>query len=121
MDGSEAATSYLRGLSPRDNGERWELPESVEDLATAYLSAREQERSAGEQKETLANRLREAMGDHAAGTGKLVKVSYRNSKDTDWVDWRAIALSFEPTDEVITRWTSTKPGTRPLVVTLIGD
>jgi putative phage-type endonuclease len=116
MDGSEAATNYLRGLSPRDNGERWDLPEPVEALATAYLSAREQEKSVVEQKETLANRLRQAMGDHALATGRSVKVSYKNSKDTDWVDWRACAET-TASDEIIAKFTSTRVGNRPLIVT----
>ena len=121
MDGSEAATAYLRGLSPHDNGERWDLPEPIEEIATAYLSAREQELSVWKQKDTLANRLREAMGSHALATGKQVKVSFKNNKDTDWVDWRGIVLSSPIPEEVIARWTSTKVGARPLIVTYIGD
>jgi putative phage-type endonuclease len=121
MDGSEAATAYLRGLSPRDNGERWELPESVENLATAYLAASASMKSAEEQKASAANLLRAAMGDNAAGIGKSVKVSYKNGKDSDWVDWRAVVLTSSISADAIARQTSTRSGTRPLIVSLIGD
>lgn len=119
MDGSEAATAYLRGLSPRDNGERWDLPESVENLATAYLASLAAVKSAEEQKASAGNLLRAGMGDHALATGKLVKVSYKNNKDTDWVDWKAVAFIAGAEDDLIAKYTSTKPGNRPLVVTLI--
>jgi putative phage-type endonuclease len=124
MDGSEAATAYLRGLSPRDNGERWELPESVEEIATAYLSAKEQEKVVIEQKDALANRLREAMGDHAAATGKLVRLSYKTGKDRTVVDWRTVADHWgkEPDYEYVRNlYTEVTPGNRPLIVSLLGD
>jgi len=117
MDGSEAATNFLRLKSPRDNGERVELTEMAEALALAFMSAKEQEKAATEQKELTANRLREALGDTALATGRMVKVSFKNSKDQDWIDWRAIVLSSGLTDEVIAKWTSTKVGNRPLIVT----
>lgn len=119
MDGSEAATAYLRSKSPRDNGERWELPESVEDIATSYLAASAAVVSAEQQKASAANRLRDAMSDHALAVGKLVKVSYKNNRDTDWTDWRAVALGAKAPNDLIARYTSTKAGNRPLIVTLL--
>jgi putative phage-type endonuclease len=116
MDGSEAASNYLRLKSPRDNGERWDLPESVENIATAYLAASALVKSADEQKASAGNRLRDAMGDHALATGRSLKVSFKNSKDTDWVDWRAVAET-TASDEIIAKFTSTKIGNRPLIVT----
>jgi putative phage-type endonuclease len=122
MDGSNAAYEYLRGISPRDNGERWELPESVENLATAYLGALASVKSAEEAKASAGNLLRAAMGDNAAGIGKSVKVSYKSGKDSDWVDWRAVALSMKNIPKAaMDRYTSTRSGTRPLIVSLIGD
>ena len=117
MDGSEAAANFLRLKSPRDNGERWDLPESVEQIATAYLAASASVKSAEEQKASAGNRLRDAMGDHALATGRSVKVSFKNSKDQDWVDWRGLAESRQPAVGDLARWTSTKVGNRPLIVT----
>jgi len=115
MDGSEAASNYLRLKSPRDNGERVELTEPVEALALAYLSAREQEKVVAEQKEAIANRLRDAMGDHALGTGRSVKVSYKNNKDGEKVDWKALVRSL-PSGSLAS-FTTIEPGARPLIVT----
>ena len=123
MDGSEAATNYLRNLSPRDNGARWELPESVEDLATAFLSAREQEKSTVEQTAILGNKLRLAMGDNASGIGRLVKVSYKTGKDREVIDWKGALAGLAPLSAAtdLKPWTYPTPGTRPLIVSYIGD
>jgi len=125
MDGSEAATNYLRNLSPRDNGERWELSEPVEELATAFLSAKAQTEAIVEQTAILGNKLRLAMGDNAAGIGKLVKVSYKASKDRAVIDWkRALETAPLAADEflrAVNAHTTTTPGTRPLIVSYIGD
>jgi putative phage-type endonuclease len=124
MDGSEAATNYLRNLSPRDNGERWELPEPVEELATAFLSAKAQTEAIVEQTAILGNKLRLAMGDNASGIGKLVKVSYKASKDRAVTDWKLVASGYaaEPDySDCLRASTTTTPGIRPLIVTYIGD
>ena len=121
MDGSEAASEYLRRLSPRDNGEKWDLPESVEALATAYLAASASLKSADEQKASAGNLLRLAMGAHAFAVGKMVKVSYHNSKDREEIDWRKVATLAAYSPEQVAVSTTTKPGTRPLIVSLLGD
>jgi len=121
MDGSEAATNYLRNLSPRDNGARWDLPEPVEELATAFLSAKAQAEAIVEQTAILGNKLRLAMGDHALAIGKSVKVSLKNNRDTDYIDWAALAPAVAWTPEQITAATRTRTGNRPLIVSYIGD
>ena len=115
MDGSEAASNYLRLRSPRDNGERWDLPESVENIATTYLAASALVKSAEEQKASAANLIRAAMGDHALATGKSVKVSYKNNKDGEKVDWKGLVRSL-PSGSLAS-FTTIEPGARPLIVT----
>jgi putative phage-type endonuclease len=116
MDGSEAATAYLRNLSPRDDGTRVDLTVEVEALALAYLSAREQSDAVERQKAEIGNKIREAMADNAAGVGRMVKITFRNSKDRTVVNWQAAAeAAGAPTEP----FTTTVPGNRPLVVTLL--
>jgi predicted phage-related endonuclease len=121
MDGSEAATEYLRRISPHDDASRWELPEPVESLATAYLAASASVKSAEEQKASAANLLRAAMGDHALAIGKSVKVSLKNNRDTDYIDWAALASAVAWAPEQITAATRTRTGNRPLIVSWVGD
>jgi putative phage-type endonuclease len=123
MDGSEAATNYLRNLSPRDNGARWELPESVEELATAFLSAKAQTEAIVEQTAILGNKLRLAMGDNAAGIGKLVRVSYKTGKDREVIDWKGALAGLAPLSAAtdLKPWTYPTPGARPLIVSWVGD
>ena len=117
MDGSEAATEYLRGLNPRDTGEKIDLTDEVESLALAYLAASASEKAAGEEKATAANRLREAMGANALGVGRSVKVSYKSSKDRVEIAWREVVADLAPPQEVLDRHTTIKEGNRPLIVT----
>ena len=121
MDGSEAATNYLRNLSPRDDDSRWELPESVEDLAEHFVSAREQKDAIIKQMDKYGNLLRAAMGAHALATGKRFKVSLKNNKDSAAINWQEAALSLGADPTIIARYTTTTPGNRPLIVSYIGD
>lgn len=117
MDGSEAATEYLRGLNPRDTGEKIELTDEVESLALAYLAASASEKWYGEEKATAANRLREAMGANALGVGKSVKVSYKTQRERVEIAWREVVADLAPPQEVLDRHTEVKAGNRPLIVT----
>ena len=121
MDGSEAATNFLRLKSPHDDASRWDLPESVEDIATAYLAASASVKSAEEQKASAGNRLREAMSDHASGAGRLLKITYRNSKDRTNVNWEEVAREVGASPVIVQKHTVVTPGPRPLIVTYIGD
>jgi putative phage-type endonuclease len=121
MDGSEAATNYLRLRSPRDTGEIVALTDDVEVLALEYLAARGVEDAAIAAKAKVANQLRDAMGSSASGTGKVVKVSYKNSRDRVEVDWKAVVEEARPDPDIVARHTQVKVGNRPLIVSYIGD
>ncbi|MCU0250203.1 MAG: YqaJ viral recombinase family protein [Vicinamibacterales bacterium] len=132
IDGSAAATEYLRSLHPKDDGTVIELPPDTEDFALQYLAAKEEEKSVGARLTFLGNTLRERLEATAVATGKSVKVTYKATKDREQTDWPAVArelglrlvgagISPDVVSEHITKHTETKPGTRPLVVSWIGE
>jgi putative phage-type endonuclease len=127
IDGSDAATEYLRRLYPSDDGTQATLDASAEDIARQYLAAKAEEKEAGEKIALLGNVLRERLAAASSAVGKEIKVTYRRTKDRETVDWQKVALGLaEFADEsvlpeFVNEYTETKPGTRPLVVTWIGE
>jgi putative phage-type endonuclease len=127
IDGSDAATEYLRSVHPKDDGTQVTLDPSTEDIAREYLAAKATEKETAEKIALLGNTLREKLAAASSGVGREVKVTYRTSKDRTTVDYRAVAAEWEPkidpalAVETIAKHTETKPGARPLVVTWIGE
>jgi predicted phage-related endonuclease len=125
IDGSDAATEYLRQLHPSDDGSQIELAPDVEDIAREYLAAKAQEKEAKEKIALLGNVLRDRLEKASSAVGREIKVSYRQSKDRTETDWRAIAnfmlARFGREQELIDQYTKTKPGDRPLLVSWIGE
>lgn len=123
VDGSEAASSYLRRRYPADQGAlldpTMEARELVERLraAKAALKAAEQEEAA------VGNALRALIGDSAGFAGVC---TWRSNKPSQKTDWEAIArilreriLFKEPEvapliDGITTKFTTMKPGARVL-------
>lgn len=132
VDGSRAATEYLLSLHPKDDGTAVELPADTEDIAVQYLAAKEDEKSVAARLTYLGNTLRERLEATAVATGRSVKVTYKATKDREIVNWQAVASDLslqlvgagvnpDVVSEHIAKRTEVKPGTRPLVVTWIGE
>lgn len=121
IDGSDAATDYLRELHPRDDGTQIEMDESLADIAREYLAEKAAEKAAQAKIALLGNVLRERLADASVATSKDVRVTLRATKDRVVTDWKACVVHAEMAQEYIDLHTTTTPGTRPLVVTWVGD
>ncbi|NJD27419.1 MAG: hypothetical protein FIA92_03890 [Chloroflexi bacterium] len=125
IDGSEAATEYLRSVHPKDDGTQIDLSPDVENAAREYLALKAQEKELAEKIALQGNLLRERLAAASSAIGREVKVTYRTSKDRTETNWKAIANfmldRFGREQELIDQYTETKPGARPLIVTWIGD
>lgn len=113
IDGSYAASEYLRTMYPTDSGEEVELDEKAEDLATRYLAAKAAAEDAEREVYAVGNGLREWMAARALASRNGYSVTYKQEKDRRVVDWPAVAKTHP---ELIDNYARTEPGRRPLIV-----
>lgn len=73
-DGSEATTAYINEKYRKCNGKTIELPEEALEIVCRYEDISQQMKEIGERKETLANQLRNYLGENESGMvgGKVV-------------------------------------------------
>jgi putative phage-type endonuclease len=92
------------------------LPPSPESITLALELKRLQEENREIERaiEGRQNRLRQIIGDYAGIEGVA---TYRNNKDSVRVNWEAVAYAMRATNDVISRYTVTKPGARTLRLT----
>jgi hypothetical protein len=91
----------------------------VEADAIAYLAVMAEEKDVAERKALIGNRLRSALEAASGGSGKDVRVTYRAQRDRIETDWKALAATLSA--RTLKRFTTTKQGNRPLIVSFIGD
>ena len=120
MDGSEAASAFLRAQFPGDDGTVVELDADTTDVAREYLAAKAAEKDALGRIALLGNVLRDRLKAAAVATSPEIKVTYKQSRPSQVFDWRT-ATEHLLTAEQIAHYTTEKPGARPLVVSWIGE
>lgn len=78
-----------------------------------FLEARQRVKDGESELETLKTRIQLAMAEATTLTldGKAV-LSWKPNKDSVVTDWRGLALEIKPGDELVARFTTTKPGAR---------
>lgn len=113
IDGSYAASEYLRSRYPTDNGEEVELDEPAEDLALRYLAAKATAEANARDLYAIGNALREWMADRAVARGHGYSVTYRQERARRAVDWPAVEKAHP---EIVAPYVTTEPGHRPLLV-----
>ena len=114
IDGSYAATEYLRARYPSDNGEEIVLDDKGSDLARQYLAAKAVLDDAERSAYALRNAICDLMGPNAvARSDDGLSITYRKEKDHAVVDWPAVGAEVP---EVVARHTTVVEGRRPLLV-----
>jgi len=114
IDGSFAATEFLRAKYPTDNGEVVELDQTAATLARGYREAKADIEDATRRAFALANGLRDWMADRSvARSDDGLSVSYRQEKSRKVVDWDLVGAEVP---DVVARHTREEPGHRPLIV-----
>ncbi len=114
IDGSYAASEYLRAKHPTDTGEIVEMDASTADLARQYLAAKAVVDDAERSTSALGNALREWMADRSVARDEAgLSVMYRQERDRRVVDWEAVGAEVP---DVVQRHARMEPGRRPLLV-----
>ena len=122
MDGTDAASEYLRKTFPREVEPVLDADENDGNLVLAYRHACAAFDAAEEAKKAAGNLLRQAIGNAAGMKGPNFSVSYKASKDRLVTDWEAIVkeLPSVPAD-LLAKHSTTKPGPRSLRVNWKGE
>jgi len=126
MGGTAEAASWLQHTYPkhRENSLREATPEEIEMLDT-YITVRAMLFEAEHERKVLECEIKAAIGDDEGLRWPWGKFTWRKTKDTEKINWQAIALGllnkFVPDAEerktLIGIQTRTKPGTRRIHVT----
>ena len=122
--GSECTSDYIKehyaeGTPDKEKEPDEELAKNVE----AYVKASEEEKSAKARKDEAGNRIKVFMGDATVVPGFC---TWKNAKDSQKTDWQAVAeaamanMPVLEREELVAKYTETKPGNRTLRITAKG-
>lgn len=122
--GSESTSNYIKehfaeGTPDKEKEPDEELAKNVE----AYVKASEEEKSAQARKYEAGNRIRVFMGEATVVPGFC---TWKNNKGKTETDWEAVAkaamenMSVLEREELVAKYTETKPGNRTLRITAKG-
>lgn len=117
VDGSEAATSYLRRRYPAEHGPLLDPTPEVEALVARVRAAKVALKAAEDAEAAATNALRQVIGEAAGIAGLCTWKANRASQKTDWAQVaHALAAHVPPPVVAATlqQFTETKPGARVL-------
>lgn len=122
--GSESTSEYIKehfaeGTPDKEKEPDEELAKNVE----AYVKASEEEKSAKARKDEAGNRIRVFMGEATVVPGFC---TWKNNKGKTETDWQGVAETLMENmpvlerEELVKKFTETKPGNRTLRITAKG-
>lgn len=100
-----------------------EADDDLKKYVEAYTNASAAEKDAKAKKDEAGNRIKVFMGDATVIPGWC---TWKNAKDSQKTDWQAVAeaamanMSVLERDELVAKYTETKPGARTLRITAKG-
>ena len=122
--GSESTSNYIKehfaeGTPDKEKDPDEELAKNVE----AYVKASEEEKSAKARKDEAGNRIRVFMGEATVVPGFCTWKNNKGKTETDWQAVAEAAMANMPVlerEELVAKFTETKPGNRTLRITAKG-
>jgi putative phage-type endonuclease len=114
VDGSIGADTYLLHRFPRNTRANLVVADmATEGLMLVLKRVREEQKALDTKRSFLEQRIKEVIGE-ASGIESPVagKITWECSKDTDRTNWKEIAKHMNPPDDLIRKYTETKPGAR---------
>lgn len=123
-DGSEQADAFIRKeFAVGDEGKEIPATDELEQLVKKLSDARKAKKAAEENEKEIGNRIKVLMGNASVVTNLC---TWKNEKDSVSVDWAGVAkeamaeLTEDIRKELTDRYTTVKPGKRPLKITAKG-
>jgi putative phage-type endonuclease len=112
LDGSEACAEYLARKYPRNLRPLLGADEETEKLLVNLFAMRDQTKGDEIILAEYENRLKQIIGEAEGIQGVSGKVLWKKNKDSEKVDWEAVALALNPAADLIKQYTTIKPGPR---------
>jgi putative phage-type endonuclease len=113
IDGSESSKRYLNYRYPVDQGPILETNDNgIIECIRGLKEVNRQMKIWEDLKDKLTNDLKSVIGDAAGISGEWGKVLWKKNKDSQKVDWKALAETFNPDSELVDHFTIIKPGAR---------
>lgn len=119
IDGSKAATEWIKKTMRADDGTVLQADDYVTELASQLKIARAISANAELQQTEVENKIKAIMDKASVLEGKGFKITWKKAKDSQSVDYKAIAedlikrfLTAENAAELITKHTTAKEGSR---------
>lgn len=116
IDGSDGAKAMLRALYPRSTEPLKTATAHIESLALTYSLWKREMDGLGEKLSKVRNELEAFIADSVGVEGNFGRITFKQAKDTEKVDWRAIAQHLGPSKELIASYTTAVPGSRRFLV-----
>jgi predicted phage-related endonuclease len=113
LDGSESSRRYLNYRYPVDQGPVLESTDKdIVNLVAEYHAKRKVIRELTFEETKIENLLKSIIGDAAGMRGEWGKIYWKKNKDSQKVNWEALAKTFNPDSELVDHFTIVKPGAR---------
>jgi putative phage-type endonuclease len=112
FDDDAAVSRYLTARHPRDNGQTLEATGDIDVWIDRLREARAVIDEAEAARLEAENQIKAFMGDASTLVSRLGRVTYRATRDTTHVDWRAAAEAANVRPEIIAAHTTVRPGAR---------
>lgn len=112
ISASKDPEKLLRKMYPRDTKGMLQSSSSTDDVVAEYIQLAESAKLAENRLSICKAKLIETIGDHEGLAGPWGKITYRNNKDNQKTDWKAVADEMNAPRNIIQKHTTIKPGAR---------
>ncbi len=111
-------TEHLLALKP--NATLGLAPPTADLEALVFAEAKRRKDEAESDEDMLKTKIRELLGEHAGAREPHDRwsIRYTRNKPSISIDWEGVARELGINDPLVQRHTHTKPGNRPLIVTV---
>ncbi len=111
-DASESAKKALGQIYHGDEPTLLEATADAQEWAFKLKEAKAAAAKIGEEQMLAENNLKYIIAEHAGLEGVFGRITWKRSKDGQTTNWKEVAKELGAPDSVITKHTSTKPGSR---------
>ncbi len=119
-EASSADNDFLSKLLKQSTDELITSDDTVTTLAVALREAKSELKERESEVDEIEARLKAIIGHRAGAEGPGYRILWKNNRDSNPVDWQAVAKAMGASPEVIAAHTSTKAGARPFKATFAG-